>query len=64
MTNKSTLAGTAIEPEVKHLGPEVRLSERRTRAAPIAQALHRWLIAYRAKVPDGTATAKAMDYRL
>jgi transposase len=73
LTNKSTLAATAIdlmgqlygiEREVKVLSPEDRLRERRTRAAPIAQALHDWLVIYRAKVPDGSATAKAMDYNL
>jgi transposase len=43
---------------------EDRLRERRTRAAPVAQALHKWLLESRPKVPDGSATAKAMDYSL
>lgn len=73
LANKSTLAATAIdlmgqlygiEREVKALAPEDRLRERRTRAAPIAAALHDWLMTYRAKVPEGSATAKAMDYSL
>jgi transposase len=73
LANKSTLAATAIdmmgelygiEREVKLLPPDERLRERRTRAAPIAQALHAWLVEFRAKVPNGTATAKAMDYSL
>ena len=73
LTNKSTLAATAIdlmgqlygiEREVKALSPEDRLRERRTRAAPIAATLHEWLTLYRAKVPDGSATARAMDYSL
>ena len=38
--------------------------ERRTRAAPIAKALHDWLIAQRIKIMNGTATAKAIDYSL
>jgi len=73
LANKSTLAATAIElmgrlygieREVKHLAPEDRLQERRTRAAPIAKALHEWLVLYRPKVPEGSATAKVMDYSL
>lgn len=71
--NKSTLAATAIEfmgqlygieREVKRLSPDERLHERRTRAAPIARALKEWLVEFRVKVLDGTATAKAMDYSL
>ena len=73
LTNKSTLAATAIdfigqlygiEREVKYLPAEDRLRERRTRAAPVAQALHKWLLEFRPKVPNGSATAKAMDYSL
>ena len=73
IANKSTVAATAIEligqlygieREVKDLPPEQRLQERRTRATPIAQALHGWLTAQRVKVTDGTATAKAIDYSL
>lgn len=37
---------------------------RQERARPIADALHKWLIAHRLKVPDGSATANAMDYSL
>jgi transposase len=71
--NKSTIAGTAIdfigqlygiEREIKELAPEQRHRERRTRAAPIAQALHDWLIAQRTRITNGTATAKAIDYSL
>lgn len=73
LTNKSALAATAIEfigqlygieREVKDLPAEERPGERRTRAIPVAQALHRWLLEFRRKVPDGSATAKAMDYSL
>ena len=49
---------------MKDLPAEERLRERRTRAVPVAQALHRWFLQYRLKVPDGSATAKAMDYSL
>lgn len=56
LANKSTLAATAlehigqlygIEREVKALAPDDRLRERRTRAAPIAKALHDWLLEFR-----------------
>lgn len=72
-THKSTLAATAIEfigqlygieRELKHATPEQRLHERRTRSAPIAQALYDWLVAQRTRTADGTAIAKAIDYSL
>lgn len=71
--NKSTIAATAIdfigqlygiEREVKALSPEQRLHERRTRAAPVAKALHDWLVARRTEITNGTATAKVIDYSL
>jgi transposase len=31
---------------------------------PIADSLHQWLVLHRQKVPDGSATAKAIDYSL
>ena len=49
---------------MKDLPADERLRERRTHAAPVAQALHKWLLEFRPKVPDGSATAKAMDYSL
>jgi transposase len=73
IANKSTLAATAIEfighlydieREVKTLPAAQRLQERRSRAAPIAQKLHDWLLAQRTRLHDGTATAKAIDYSL
>ena len=72
-SSKSAIAATAIEfigqlygieREVKALTPEQRLQTRRTRAGPIASARHDWLVAQRAKVTDGTATAKSNDYSL
>jgi transposase len=72
--NKSSIAGTAldlfgqlyqVERDIQDLqDPAGRLQQRRSRSAPIAQALHEWLTAQRAKVPGGTATAKALDYSL
>ena len=73
VANKSTLAQTAIEligqlygleRDIRDKNAEHRLQQRRSRAAPIAQALHDWLIAQRGKVPNGTATARAIDYSL
>jgi hypothetical protein len=37
---------------------------RQLRARPIADSLHQWLILHWQKVPDGSATAKAIDYSL
>jgi transposase len=72
--NKSTIAGVAleliadlyqVERDIRDLDdPLKRLEQRRNRAAPIARTLHEWMTAQRAKVPPGTATAKALDYSL
>src|SRR5690606_6275225 len=35
-----------------------------TLVEPVADALQRWLLAQRQNVPDGSATAKAIDYTL
>ncbi len=37
---------------------------RQARARPVADHLRKWLIRYRSKVPDGSATAKAIEYSL
>ena len=37
---------------------------RRQRATPIAEALRQWLTRQRGQVPDGSATAKAIEYSL
>jgi hypothetical protein len=34
------------------------------RSKPIAEALRQWLIRQRGQVPDGSATAKAIDYSI
>jgi transposase len=71
--NKSVIAGRAleyigmlyeIEREVRELGVEQRLDRRQARARPVVDALHAWMLAQRSQVPDGTATAKALDYSL
>ncbi|WP_156775630.1 IS66 family transposase [Hydrogenophaga sp. RAC07] len=53
-----------IEREVKELSAEQRLAVRRERAKPLLDALHEWMTLQRRKVPDGSATAKALDYSL
>jgi transposase len=37
---------------------------RQARARPSADLLHEWLVVHRLKVPDGSASAKAIDYSL
>ena len=53
-----------IEREAADLDITERWAIRQARARPIAAKLHEWLIAHRQKVPDGSATAKAIDYSL
>ncbi|WP_183325727.1 IS66 family transposase [Halomonas cerina] len=53
-----------VEREAQSLTAEERQRLRDTRARPIADALHRWMLAHREKVPNGSATAKALDYSL
>ena len=53
-----------VEDEVRDLDAQTRLRIRKERAQPWARALHAWLLAHRPKVPDGSATAKAIDYSL
>src|SRR5690554_684963 len=71
--NKSELAAKAleyigglyeIEREIKDLPPDKRRDIRQARAKPLAEALHQWMLAHRQKVPDGSGTAKALDYSL
>jgi hypothetical protein len=71
--NKSAIAGTAleligqlyqVERDIRALDDPTRLQQRSSHAAPIADALHDWMTAQRAKVPPGSATAKAIDYSL
>ena len=71
--HRSTLAEQAlglfavlydIEREVADLQAGERQRIRQAQARPAADALHRWLVANRQKVPDGSATAKAINYSL
>jgi transposase len=53
-----------IEREVQALDPDERRRLRQARAKPILQDFHVWLLSQRARVPDGSATARAIDYSL
>jgi len=53
-----------IKREVRDLDVDERRRIRQLKAKPIADDLQAWLIAQRQKVPDGSATARAIDYSL
>ncbi len=53
-----------VEREVQTLTAQERREVRQEKSQPVADALHQWLTQQRQKVPDGSATAKAMDYSL
>ena len=53
-----------LEREVQRLTPDERKAIRQERTRPVADALHQWLTQQRQKVPDGSATARAIDYSL
>lgn len=53
-----------IEREVKELDADKRYAIRQQKGKLAADALHAWLVAHRQRVPDGGATAKAIDYSL
>ena len=71
--NKSQLAGFAleqfakvydIEREVKELNADQRKAIRQQHTRPILDALHQWMTLQRQKLPDSSATARALDYSL
>ena len=74
VANKSALAAKAlveyfgllydVERVIQGKSAQERLQRRQELAVPIAKKLHEWLGAERARVTDGTATAKAFDYSL
>ena len=53
-----------IERELATLGVDDRLAERRRRCAPLWESLQAWLTLERRRVPDGSTTARAIDYSL
>ena len=71
--NQSQIAGFALEKlgkvydigrEVKDLHAEQRKAIRQQRTRPGLDALHQWMVLQRQKVPEGSASAKALDYSL
>ena len=73
VTGKSQIAAQAVdylgqlyevEREARSLTAEARQVLRQTRSKPILDGLHQWMQANRLKIPDGTASAKALDYSL
>ena len=53
-----------VERQVQNLDDAKRLTLRQQQARPAADTLHAWLLAQRERVPEGGATAKAIDYSL
>ncbi len=53
-----------IEREVRELDAAHRKRIRQERSRPVADAMHLWLTEQRKKVPEGSATIKAIDYSL
>lgn len=53
-----------IEAQVAALTPEARQALRQEHTRPLMESFHRWLLAQRQVVPDGSAIAKAIDYSL
>ncbi|MBB2885289.1 transposase IS66-like protein [Pseudomonas sp. KD5] len=73
MANKSQLAEQAlhsigglygVERQARDISDEDRWRIRQEKAAPIIKTLHDWMLAQRDLVPNGSATAKALDYSL
>jgi transposase len=71
--HKSTVAEQAlrffgrlydIEREVQDLDADERHRIRQLKAKPVADDLQAWLLLQRRKVPEGSATARAIDYSL
>jgi transposase len=54
----------AIEREARDLAPDARLARRHQAARPLADKYHEWMLAQRSRVPDGSGTARALDYSL
>ena len=54
----------AVEREASLIDPGQRLAMRQAQAKPLADALHQWLLVQRQRVPEGSATFKAIEYSL
>ena len=54
----------AVEREAKEISADERKAIRQHHTQPMIDALHEWMLLQRPKVPEGSATAKALDYSL
>ncbi|MET3441444.1 transposase [Variovorax paradoxus] len=54
----------AVEREVAELMPDERRRIRQEKSRKVADALQQWLAGQRQRVPEGSATARAIDYSL
>jgi|APMI01.1.fsa_nt_gi transposase len=54
----------AIEQDARELEPDARQALRETRAKPLLEDLKAWLLTCRGKIPNGSSSAKAIDYTL
>jgi Transposase IS66 family len=48
--------------KIRHSHANGRQQLRKQRAKPVAETLRQWFIRQRSQVPDGSATAKAIEY--
>lgn len=73
LSSQSTVAAEAlrhigalyeIERNTLDLTPSERHRHRQEKAKPLTDALHAWMLGQRQKVPEGSPTAKALDYSL
>lgn len=53
-----------VERQAREMSDEDRRRIRQEKAAPLAKALHEWMLTHRDLVPNGSAIAKALDYSL
>ena len=53
-----------VERDVAELAPDERQRIRQEQAKPILDEFHAWLTRHRLQVPNGSSTAKAIDYSL
>ena len=53
-----------VERQVQEFDIDARRAIRQQLGKPAADTFHAWLLAQRQRVPDGSATAKAIDYSL
>jgi len=53
-----------VERQARYMSDGDRWRIRQEKAAPLAKALHEWMLTQRDLVPNGSATAQTLDYSL